>query len=99
MYESSGSQFFRKTTLNEYRYSRFTFVQNTITNTSKVARAKFLESDRLVFFISICKFGSLKNAFAIITGLSKLHFRFRRFILLVQTEKVISMSYGSSTSS
>ena len=33
-----------------------------------------------------------------ITSLSELYFRFRRFILLVQTKKVISMNYGSSTS-
>ena len=31
--------------------------------------------------------------------LAELYFRFRRFIFLVQTKKVISMSYGSSTSS
>ena len=50
-------------------------------------------------FISICKFGSIKNhPFAMITSLSKLHLR-SRFILLVQTKKVISMSYNSSTSS
>ena len=34
---------------------------------------------------------------ATITSLSELYFRFRRFILLVQTKKVISMNYGSST--
>ena len=50
-------------------------------------------------FISIYKFGSFKNPFATITSLSELCFRFRRFIMLVQTKKVISMSYGSSTSS
>ena len=53
----------------------------------------------LFCFISICKFGSFKNPFAMITSLSELYFRFRRFILLVQTKKVISMNYGSSTSS
>ena len=47
-------------------------------------------------FCSICKFGSLKNTFATITSQSELHFRFRRFILLVQTKKMISMNYGSS---
>ena len=31
--------------------------------------------------------------------LACLNFRFKRFILLVQTKKVISMNYGSSTSS
>ena len=49
-------------------------------------------------FSSTCKFGSFKNPFAMITGLSELYFRFRRFILLVQTKKLISMNYGSSTS-
>ena len=58
----------------------------------------FWVSDRLFLFISICKFGSFKNPFATITSLSELYFRFR-FILLVQTKKVISMNYGSSTSS
>ena len=49
-------------------------------------------------FSSICKFGSFKNPFPTITSLPELYFRFRRFILLVQTKKVISMDYGSSTS-
>ena len=49
-------------------------------------------------FISICKFDSFKNPFATITSLSELYFRIR-FILLVQTKKVISMNYGSSTRS
>ena len=48
---------------------------------------------------SICKFGSIKNSFPTITTLAELYFRFRRFILLVQTKKVISMKYRSSTSS
>ena len=65
----------------------------------KVPRAKFLGSDGLFCFISICKFRSFKNPFATITSLSELDFRFRRFILLVQTKKVISMNYGSCTSS
>ena len=34
-----------------------------------------------------------------ITSLSELYFRIRRFILLEQTKKVVSMNYGSSTSS
>ena len=34
-----------------------------------------------------------------ITSLSEIYFRSRRFILLVQTKKVISMNYGSSTRS
>ena len=54
--------------------------------------------DRPFCFSSICKSGRLKNPFASITSLSELYFRFR-FILLVQTKKVIPMNYGSSTSS
>ena len=69
------------------RYSRFTFVENTISNSPNVQRAKFLGSDRLFCLSSICKFGSFKNPFAMITSLSELYFRFRTFILLVQTKK------------
>ena len=50
-------------------------------------------------FISICIFGNFKKTFARITSLPELYFRIRRFILLVQTKKVISLNYGSSTSS
>ena len=81
------------------RYSRFTFIENTISNSLKVKRAKFLGSNRLFCFISICKFGSSKNPFPTITSLSELYFRIRRFIFLVQTKKVISMNYHSCTSS
>ena len=50
-------------------------------------------------FISICKFGRFKNPFAMITSLSELYFRFKRFILFAQMKKVISMNYGSNTRS
>ena len=83
----------------ERRYSRFTFVENTISNLPKLLRAKFLGSDGPCSFINICKFGSFKNPFAMITYLSDFFFRFRRLILLAQTTKVISKNYSSSTSS
>ena len=67
-------------------------------NSPKVPRAKFLGSNGLFCFISICKLGSFKNPFATITSLSELYLRIRRFFSLVQTKKVISMNYGSSTS-
>ena len=35
----------------------------------------------------------------LITRLSELHFRCRRFILLIKTKEVVSLSYGSRTSS
>ena len=83
------------------RYSRFTFVENTISNFQKVLRANFLGSKGLLCFISICKFGSFKKPFAMMAlgCLSEIYFRITRFIILVQTKKVISMSYGSSTCS
>ena len=73
--------------------------ENTISNSPKVTRAKFLGSNGLFCFISICKFGSFKKPFATITSLPELYFRFRRFIVLVLMKKVISTNYGSSTSS
>ena len=78
----------QKTT--QRRYSRFTFVQNTISNLPEVPRAKFLGSNGLFCFSSICKFDSFKKSFTMIF--------FRRFILLVQMKKVIYMNYGGSTS-
>ena len=49
-------------------------------------------------FINICNFGSF-NSFVTITSLSELYCRFRRFILLVQRKKVISMNCDSWTNS
>ena len=39
-----------------------------------------------------------RTLFATITSLSELYLQIRRFFSLVQTKKVISMNYGSSTS-
>ena len=44
--------------------SRFIFAENTIGNSPKVPRTKFLGSDGLFCFLSICKFGSFKNPFS-----------------------------------
>ena len=82
----------------EYRrYTRFTLVKKTISTSLKVKRIKFMRSDGLSCFNSTCKFGSFKNPFAMIASLPELYFRFRRYFLLVQTKKVISMNYSSST--
>ena len=62
-----------------------------ISNLPKVLRATFLGSDTLVLVAYLFK------PLALITSLSELYFRFRRFILLVQMKKVISMNYDSST--
>ena len=79
-------------------YSRFTFVENIISNPTKVPRTQLLGSDGLFCFSSICKFGSFKNPFKAITSLSKFYFRLRSFILPVQTKKLIYMNYCSSMS-
>ena len=85
--------------LNRGGIADLPLLRTLLTIRQKVPRAKFLESDGLFCVISICKFGSFRNPFAMVTSLSELYFRFRRFILLVQTKKVISMNYGSRTSS
>ena len=73
-------------------------MKSAISNSPKVWRAKFLRIDGLFCSFSIRKFGSLKNLFVTINSLPKLYFRFRRFILFIQTKKVISMNYGSGAS-
>ena len=75
------------------------FAENTISNSPEVTRAKFVGSNGLFSFISICKFGSFKNPFATITRLSEIYLRIRTFFPLLQTNKVISMNYRSSTNS
>ena len=50
-------------------------------------KAKFLGSDLLFCFISICKLGSFKNLFATINSLSKLYFRFNRVYSVGANEK------------
>ena len=69
--------------VEQRRYGRFIFVENTIRNFPKS-----------FCFSSICKFGSFQNPFAMITSLSELCFRYRRIIVLVQLRKVISMNHG-----
>ena len=65
----------------------------------KSRKPNFWEVMESFCFSTIHKFGSFKNPFVMITSLSKLYFRFRWFILLVHTKKMIFMDYGSSTSS
>ena len=50
------------------------------------SRVKFLGKDILFCFISMSEFSSFKNPFVTIIRLPELHFRCRRFILLVQTK-------------
>ena len=85
--------------LNRGGMADLSLLRTLLSNSPNVTRTKFLGGDGLFCFISICKFGSFNNPFETITNLFKLYFRYRRFILLVQTKKVISMNYGSITSS
>ena len=89
----------RKVFSKQRRYSRLSFVENTIGNLPNVPRAKFPGSSGLFCFISICKFVSFNNPFATIISLFGLYYRIRRFTLLIQTKKMISMNYGRSTGS
>ena len=78
------------------RYSRFTFVKNTISNLPKVPTVKFLGSDRLFYFISICKFGRFQNPLS--TLLTCLNFTLDSEVFSVGTnEKRDFYNYGSST--
>ena len=100
--ESSRLEFLERFSANNFvlsdvevnRHSRFTFVENTISNMPKVLRAKFLGINELFCFISVCTFPSFK--FAMITCLSELYFRIERCILLVQTKKLISMNLAAA---
>ena len=78
-------------------YSRFTIAENTISILPKFPGLKFQRKGGLFCFISICKFRSFRNPFAMVSSLSELFFKFR-FIPLVKT-KVNSANYGSTTSS
>ena len=59
------------------------FVENTICNLLKVPRARFLGSDWLFYFSSICKYGSFKDSYAMITSLSEFCF--------IQIQKIYSV--------
>ena len=65
----------------------------------KFSKASLLGTHGVFCFISVCKFGSFNNPFAMIASLSELYFRFRRFVLLVQAKKMISVNYGNTRSS
>ena len=103
--ESSRLEFLEKFSANSFalsdaedktsgpyrRYSRFPFFENTVDNSPKVPRANFQGSNGFFCFIGMCKFGSFKNPFEKISSF------ILRFILLVQTKKVISMNASTSS--
>ena len=102
--KSSRLEFKEKFSANNFALSDATDNTSSPLNRGGIAdllllRAKVLGSNGLFCFISICKFGSFNNPFGTITSLSELYLRIRRFFSLVQTKKMISMNYGSSTSS
>ena len=91
--ESSRLDFLEKFLANNLALSdaedntSVTFVENTVINLPNVPIAKFMGSDGLFCFSSICKFDSFKNPFAMITSLPEFYFRFRRYIYSVCTNK------------
>ena len=76
-----------------------TILSDTTVRRSAVDQEDLKSHWKSLCFISICKFGSFKNPFAMVTSLSKLYFRIGKFILLVKAKKVISLSHDSSASS
>ena len=113
IYESSKLEFLEKFSENNFALSdaeEKILGQSTRGGTADLLLLRTLSAIRLKScepsfwviidscFISLSKSDSLNNLFATITTLSELHSRCRRFMLLVQTKELVSMSYGSSTS-
>ena len=65
-----GKIFASSFVLSEVKDNTSAFVENTISISPKVARAKFLGNDRLFYVINISKFGTFKKSFAMITSLN-----------------------------
>ena len=86
-------------TIKLRKNNKFTFVENTISNSQSLAWAKLLESDRLFSFNKIRKFGSFQYPLAMTFSMPKFRFNHKTFATLVKMKEVISMSYDSSTSS
>ena len=70
--------------IEKRKCSKFTFVENTVSNSPKLPRATFPGGDGLFWFSNICKSDKINNPFARVTILSEIYFRFRKFILLRQ---------------
>ena len=108
--ESSRLEFLEKVSANNFSLSDAEDNTTSLLNTGGTAELPLLRTLLAIcqkslepsfrevmdsYFISICKFGSFKNPYAMITSLSELYFRIRRFILLIETKKVISLKCGS----
>ena len=76
--------------------SRFTFIENLrkLLAIRKKSRETIFWEVWDFCFTSLSKFGSFKNPSAMITNMSELHSRYRRFILLAQTKVAIPLSYA-----
>ena len=87
--KSSRLEFLEKFSANNFALS------DAEDNTSRTLNGEGIAD----LFYSIGNSPKVTRAKFVGSRLSELYFRFRRFVLLVQTKKVISMNYGSSTSS
>ena len=96
--ESSRLEFLEKFLANNFPLSDAEDNTSGPLNKGGIADLSLLGTLLAICQLAILKFGSFENPFVTITSLSELYFRFRGFILLVQTKKVVSMNYGSTTS-
>ena len=99
--ESSRSEFIEKFLANDFALSDAEGNISGSLNERGIANLSLLKTllairQKLFCFISICKFGSFKDSFATITSLSKLCFRYKRFILLLQTGPPQALSHWGS---
>ena len=78
--------------IKQRRYSRFTSGKNTISNLPKISWVKFLRSYRVLCFTRISKVDSFKNFLQWLLACLN-------FCLVVRTKDMISVNYGSRTSS
>ena len=90
---------YRRQHLRAIKKSKFSILLRTLLAIPQKSQEPNLWRVIIFCFIPISTFGSFKNPSTTNTGLSELGFKCWRFVLLVETKEVISMSYGSSISS
>ena len=93
--ESSRLKFLEKFLANNFALSNATDNTPGPLNRGGIADLLLLKT-LLAICQKVLKFGNFKNSFATITSLSEFYFRFRRFILLLQMKKVISMNMAAT---
>ena len=85
--ESSRLEFLEKFSVNNFALSDEEDNTSRPINRGGIADLPLLRTLLAIHQSSICKFGSFKNPFAIIAGLSELYFRFREFYSVSTNKK------------